>query len=272
MLGRSVIARMENRRLRVRESILSDCQKRLPLRTEHGRLVVRLASTAASYHERVPIARQRLIEPEMLDHAPPEDARANLDDLVRVNRYFGAYGILRKMMSNLVNPDESFSMLDVGSASGDMGAALRRSYSRGVVTAMDLRCAHLADAAQPKLVGDAFQLPFGPSSFDFVFCSLFLHHFSNEQIVELLGKFKRVARRAVLAIDLDRGPMAYHFLPKTRWLFHWRPITLNDGPISVQAGFKKEELQALARRAGLEQAHVAVHRPWARLSLVARVA
>jgi hypothetical protein len=263
---------MENRWLRVRESILSDCQKRLPLRTEHGRLMVRLASTAASYHERVPIARQRLIKPEMLDHAPPEDARANLDDLVRVNRYFGAYGILRKMMSDLVNPDESFSMLDVGSASGDMGAALRRSYSRGVVAAMDLRCAHLADAAQPKLVGDAFQLPFGPSSFDFVFCSLFLHHFSNEQVVELLGKFKRVARRAVLAIDLDRGPMAYHFLPKTRWLFHWRPITLNDGPISVQAGFKKEELLALARRAGLERAHVAVHRPWARLSLVARVA
>jgi SAM-dependent methyltransferase len=208
----------------------------------------------------------------MLDHAPLEDARANLNDLVRINRYFGAYGILRGMMSHLVGPDESFSMLDVGSASGDMGAALRRSYPGCVVTAMDRRRAHLADAAQPKLVADAFQLPFEPASFDFVFSSLFLHHFSNDEIVQLLGCFKVLARRAVLAIDLDRGPLAYHFLPKTRWLFRWRPITLNDGPISVQAGFKKEELLALARRAGLEQAHVAVHRPWSRLSLVAQVA
>jgi ubiquinone/menaquinone biosynthesis C-methylase UbiE len=208
----------------------------------------------------------------MLDHAPPEDARANLYDLVRINRYFGAYGILRGMMSHLASPDESFSMLDVGSASGDMGAALRRSYPQAAVTALDRRSAHLAGAGQPKLVADAFQLPFGPASFDFVFNSLFLHHFSNDEIVELLGNFKRVARRAVLAIDLDRGPLAYHFLPKTRWLFGWRPITLNDGPISVQAGFKKEELLALAGRAGLGQAHVAVHRPWARLSLVARVA
>jgi hypothetical protein len=216
--------------------------------------------------------RQRFIAPEMLDHAPPEDARANLDDLVRINRYFGAYGIMRGMMRNLVGPEESFSLLDVGSASGDMGAALRHSYPRCVVTAMDRRRAHLADAAQPKLVADAFQLPFEPASFDFVFSSLFLHHFSNDQIVDLLGYFKAVARRAVLAIDLDRGPLAYHFLPKTRWLFRWRPITLNDGPISVQAGFKKEELLALACRAGLEKARVAVHRPWARLSLVARVA
>ncbi len=90
-------------------------------------------------------------------------------------------------------------------------------------------------------------------------------------MVELFRHFKFVARRAVLAIDLDRGPLAYYFLPKTRWLFHWRPITLNDGPISVQAGFKKDEFLLLARRAGLERAQVKTHRPWARLSLVARI-
>lgn len=208
----------------------------------------------------------------MLDHAPPEDARANLDDLVRINRYFGAYGIVRGMMRDLVSRDESFSLLDVGSASGDMGGALLRGYPRGVVTALDRIETHLADAARPKLVADAFRLPFQPGSFDFVFSSLFLHHFSDDEIVELLRSFKLVARRAVLAIDLDRGPLAFHFLPKTRWLFRWRPITLNDGPLSVQAGFKKAELLALARRAGLDRARAGVHRPWARLSLVAPLA
>ena len=229
-------------------------------------------STAASYYGSVLVAHQRLIVPEILDHAPPEEARANLNDLVRINRYFGAYGIFRGMMRELVDPNESFSLLDVGSASGDMGAALREGHPRAVVTAMDYKYSHLTGAAEPKLVADAFQLPFGVASFDYVFSSLFLHHFSNEQIVELLANFKQVARRAVLAIDLDRGPLAYHFLPKTRWLFRWKSITLHDGPISVQAGFKKDELLGLARRAGLDRASVSVHRPWARLSLVAPLA
>ena len=219
----------------------------------------------------MPIARQRFVEPELMDHAPADVARPILEDLVRINRYFGAYGILRGMMRGLVGPEESFSILDVGSASGDMGAALRRAYPRAMVTALDRRDIHLAAAARPKLIADAFQLPFRPASFDFVFNSLFLHHFSNDQVVDLLRGFKRVARRAVLAIDLDRGPLAYYFLPNTRWLFGWRSITVSDGRISVQAAFKKNELLALARSAGLEQAQVRVHRPWSRLSMVAPI-
>jgi hypothetical protein len=120
-------------------------------------------------------------------------------------------------------------------------------------------------------VADAFRLPFRPASFDFVFSSLFLHHFTNEQVVDLFGNFRSVARRAVLAIDLDRGPLAYHFLPNTRWLFRWHDITISDGQISVAAALTKDELLALALRAGLENAKVRVHRPWSRLSLIAQV-
>lgn len=214
-------------------------------------------------------ASSRLILPEMLDHAPEDDARANLQDLVRINRYFGAYGIFRKVMRQLASPADRFTLLDIGAASGDMGAALRLSYPRALVTSLDRSTVHLRDAAPPKIAADAFQLPFAAGSFDFVFSSLFLHHFSNEQVTALLRDFRRVARRAVIAIDLERGPLAYYFLPRTRWLFGWRAITINDGPISVQAGFKKDELLALARHAGLEQARVSRHRPWARLSLVA---
>ncbi len=107
------------------------------------------------------VVRERVIEPELLDHAPPEDARANLEDLVRINRYFGAYGILRGMMRGLADPAERFSLLDVGSASGDMGAALSRTHPRATVTALDRREVHLDAAPHPKLVGDAFRLPFG---------------------------------------------------------------------------------------------------------------
>jgi phospholipid N-methyltransferase len=175
------------------------------------------------------------------------------------------------MFARVARPDESFSVLDVGAASGDMGAAILRSFPNARVTSLDYKNNHLAQAADPKLVADAFRLPFRPASFDFVFSSLFLHHFTNEQVVELFTSFRAIARRAVLAIDLDRGPLAYYFLPNTRWLFGWHAITISDGQISVQAAFKKAELLALAARAGLGGADVRVHRPWSRLSMVAPV-
>lgn len=219
----------------------------------------------------MPIAEHRVIEPELLDDATGEEACANLVDLVKINRHFGGYRILRSIVSEFVRPGDCFSMLDIGAASGDMGAQLRLSHPKATVIALDRKREHLAQAASPKLVGDAFELPFAAASFDFVFSSLFLHHFSNEQVVELLGKFKTIARRAVLAIDLERGSIAYHFLPATRWLFGWHRLSLHDGPVSVQAAFKKAELLAIARQAGLDKACVSIHRPWARLSLVAPV-
>jgi hypothetical protein len=219
----------------------------------------------------MPLARERVILPELLDHANLQDARENLKDLVRINRYFGGYRLVRGMLAEFQRPGDRFSLLDVGAASGDMGASIRESFSRANIVSLDRIGRHLALAPHPKLVADAFQMPFPQGSFDFVFASLFLHHFSNDQVVELLRSFKRVAGRAVIVLDLERGPLAYRFLPATRWLFGWHPITVYDGPVSVQAAFKKDELLALATRAGLSRARVSSHRPWARLSLVAQV-
>jgi len=217
----------------------------------------------------VSIGHHRVILPELLDDASPDVARVNLRDLVRINRYLGGHAILQRLMAGFVRPEESFSMLDVGAASGDMAAVLRRRYPRATITSLDRKSMHLEQAAHPKLAADAFLLPFAARSFDFVFSSLFLHHFTDNQVVDLFGNFQTVARRAVLAIDLERGPIAYHFIPATKWLFGWHDISLYDGPVSVRAAFKKDELLTLALRAGLERARVSVHRPWARLSLAA---
>jgi len=217
------------------------------------------------------LLKERVIVPEMLDHAAPDVARASLRDLARVNRYLGGYLVLKRLFAAVATPGERFSVLDVGAASGDMGAAIHRLYPRARVTSLDYKIDHLAQASDPKLAADAFHLPFRPASFDFVFSSLFLHHFTDQQVAELLTSFRTLARRAVLAIDLERGPLAYYFLPKTRWLFGWQDITIHDGRISVAAAMKKDELQALAMRAGFKGARVRVHRPWSRLSLIARV-
>jgi ubiquinone/menaquinone biosynthesis C-methylase UbiE len=211
----------------------------------------------------------RVLKPEILDTLTEEEARASLADLIRINRRWGGHSALRRLLSETVQPGKSFSLLDVGAASGDMGSRIREWYPKARVVSLDRIATHLADCPGERIVGDAFRLPVREKSFDFVFSSLFLHHFDNFQVAGLLSEFGRVARRAVLAIDLERNPIAYYFLPCTRWLFGWDPVTVHDGAISVEAAFHARELEALARRAGLKNPHARAYRPAFRIGLVA---
>ena len=70
----------------------------------------------------------RVLKPEILDTLPPDspDARASLADLVRINRYWGGLGTLRKLLDQTIASGETFSFLDVGAASGDMGREVQR--------------------------------------------------------------------------------------------------------------------------------------------------
>jgi SAM-dependent methyltransferase len=211
----------------------------------------------------------RILRPELLDVAEPGAARAGLRDLVRINRFLGGHSILARLAARLVRPAETFSVLDVGAASGDMGAALASRFPGARVTSLDRRALHLGNAPGARIVADAFHLPFPPASFDLVMCSLFLHHFDNTRVVELLRRFNATARRGLIVLDLERSSFASRFVPATRWLFGWSDITVHDAPASVRAGFKPLELTQLARTAGLNQPSVRRHVPWFRLSLVA---
>jgi SAM-dependent methyltransferase len=211
----------------------------------------------------------RVLKPELLDTLPPEEARDSLADLVRVNKYWGGHSTLRKLVDDAIPLGEPFTLLDVGAASGDMGRRLREWRPQAQVTSLDYIESHLAACAGPRVAGDAFALPFAPRSFDYVFCSLFLHHFTDEQVVELLAAFGRVARKRVLIIDLWRHPVPYYFISRTRWLFGWHPVTVYDGAISVEAAFRPRELAELARRAGLANPQTRTFVPAFRIALSA---
>ncbi len=204
-----------------------------------------------------------------MDHLPPEEARPNLADLVRINRTFGGHSVIRKTLAQVARKDDRFTMLDVGAASGDTARLIREFYPAASVTSLDYNCTNLEAAPAPKVIANAFNLPFLPQSFDYVLSSLFLHHFSDEQVIALLHNFYNVARRALLVCDLERHLIPYCFLPATKLLFGWKRITVHDGIISVRASFHADELLELSRVAGIADARVKTHRPAFRLSLVA---
>lgn len=206
----------------------------------------------------------------MLDHVPPEVAKPNLADLVRINKRFGGHSTIRHALGRAVRGERQFTVLDVGAASGDTARFIRGLYPGATVTSLDYNETNLGEAPVPKVIADAFALPFRPESFDYVISSLFLHHFTDERVAGLLRSFYGLARKAVVICDLERSIVPWLFLPASRPIFQWNTITVHDGMISVRAAFRRRELQELARRAGMGNVEMAVHRPAFRISLVAR--
>jgi ubiquinone/menaquinone biosynthesis C-methylase UbiE len=192
----------------------------------------------------------------------------NLRDIARINRWFGGHRTLLELLQEFVEPTDQFSILDVGAASGDMGKCIVKRYQKAKVVFLDRRPAHLKRARPPKVAADAFALPFANATFDFVMCSFFLHHFSDSQVIDLLKEMRRLARRALIVLDLERHPLAYCFLPLTRLLFGWSDLTVHDGCISVEAAFTRQELATLGQTLNASGAAMRRHFPWFRLSLV----
>jgi SAM-dependent methyltransferase len=195
----------------------------------------------------------RQLSEEAMAQASDADLVQNLADLRRINRWTGARAKLRQLLRKHYSADAAFTLLDIGGASGDMALDLARSFPAARTITLDLEARNLRAAPAPKLVADAFRLPFADSSCDVVHCSLFLHHFSNEQCVALLREMHRVARRLVLVQDLHRHWIAHQFLPLTRPLLRWHQLTVDDGMLSVAAAWRREELETLLKEAGLRE-------------------
>lgn len=211
---------------------------------------------------------RRVLGTEMLECAESAPADRNLRDIARINRWFGGHHALLRMMRDLATPDEHFSVLDVGAGSGDMGLCLTGHFPNAKVISLDHRPSHLRNAPSPRVVADALELPFPTGSFDFVLCSSVLHHFPDDRVIDMIARLRLFARRALLLLDLERHPVPYHFLPMTKRVFDWCPLTVHDGPMSVAAAFRVEELASMAHAAGATVLAAQRHWPWFRISVV----
>jgi ubiquinone/menaquinone biosynthesis C-methylase UbiE len=99
--------------------------------------------------------------------------------------------------------------------------------------------------------GDGRALPLASDSVDFVLSSQMLHHFSEDDIINLLRGWSRVARRAIIVCDLVRHPLAYYGIRLVTKAFTRNIMTRTDGPLSVQRAFTLEEWRELFERAGI---------------------
>jgi ubiquinone/menaquinone biosynthesis C-methylase UbiE len=228
--------------------------------------------------------RRRSYKLEHLDTGDytPEEYEHCIVELQRVNQWLGDASALRHTLLREIehSGSESFSVLDVGAGSGELLRVAadwaRNKNKRARLVGLELNARSASAILQessgfPEICsirGDAFRLPFADEEFDYAICSLFTHHFKDEQVITLLRELSRVARRRIFVIDLHRHAIAYYFYTTVGHLFLHNRLIREDGALSILRSFKPNELLKLAQRAGLAGARVERHFPY-RLVLAA---
>jgi SAM-dependent methyltransferase len=226
---------------------------------------------------------RRSQQKEMMDFPdnPKEVLDEDLRNLRTLNRYLGGHRSVLHGLDRLVGRGKlsRFSLLDVGTGSGDIPARITHwAQQHGIkasIVALEpepvtARVAAILTQRQlnpssPLLQrgkegdfrrreitvvrADGMAPPFRSASFDFVLASQLLHHFPEEKIVALLRTWSGLARRAIIVSDLVRHPIAYYGIRLLTRLFTRNVMTLTDAPLSVQRAFTMAEWHQLFRRA-----------------------
>lgn len=215
----------------------------------------------------------------------PAALTAALDHVAAVNRWLGGTRALLRHLGDALDDHQgtrSIRVLDVGTGSGDLPAALSGwARDRRVpveITGLDLhdrtlRVAARRTADDPAIRvvrGDGLALPFATGTFDLALLSMTLHHMDGPALVAVLRELGRAARGGrVLVAELERCLPNYlgaRLLAATLW--RTNPVTRHDGPLSVLRAFTAGEMMELATAAGLDAPRVHRH-PFFRLVLTA---
>jgi hypothetical protein len=210
---------------------------------------------------------RRSYDNEMMDAAEPDPAllQDDLRNLRVMNRFLGGsrgllYGLRRFLARQRLT---SFSLLDVGTGSADLPAAIVRwSRERGVVArvcalesqALTARVAAARSANLPEISVircDAAAMPFQGPSFDVVAASQFLHHFTEEKIVQFLRDWATLARRAIIVSDLVRHPLSYYGIYALTRLCTTNTMTIHDAALSVRRALTFQEWRSIFARAAI---------------------
>lgn len=188
-----------------------------------------------------------------------------LKAIERVNKWLG--GIKNGLASvnralNSLDRNAPISIIDMGCGSGDFLSALRK-WSNEQSLKLSLKGIdanqHIVDIAKKNCddsieieQADVFSHSVKQSGQTIVICSLFLHHFSDEQLNQLLNQWAKEDVDCVIVNDLQRSLLAVYLFRLIALVFNFPAMAKFDGELSIRKGFSKGELKKLALDSGFK--------------------
>lgn len=204
---------------------------------------------------------------EMMDDFTIEGSvlRDTLDKLETINRLLGGNSVTLKGLKKILSKSsktKTITIVDLGCGHGDILRDVakfgrKNSYKFKLIgidannAAIDYAKALSKDYPELSFETiDIFSEDFKKQTYDVVLCTLFLHHFKNNEIIPFLKSTVQKASIGVIVNDLHRHKLAY-YLFKMIGLFIKNKMVREDGLTSVLRAFKRNELETILTKTGV---------------------
>lgn len=207
--------------------------------------------------------------PELMDDFAMEGEvlRDALDKIASINKLLGGNAVTLEGVERLLGTeaDREISILDVGCGNGDMLRVLadygRRKGLRFQLWGVDANEFTIGHARKLSsgydnisyVCSDIFEEIKQERVYDVILCTLTLHHFKDEALLQLMEGFIRKANLGIVVNDLHRSALAYYLFKLICFVFGLNSMSRDDGLISILRGFKRQDLLGYTRQLNLKK-------------------
>lgn len=190
-----------------------------------------------------------------------------LRELDLINQWLGGNAVTLNGIQNILTAipnEQSVSVADLGCGSGEMLRLIAKKNSRhhhrvhliGIDAnrhIVDYARNHSKDFKNIQFEAlNIFSPEFKSRNFDLIIATLFLHHFSDPELIDLFSALKRQAKIGIVVNDIHRHPFAYYSIKWLTSLFSRSSMVKYDAPLSVLRAFKRRELELILEKAGIK--------------------
>jgi ubiquinone/menaquinone biosynthesis C-methylase UbiE len=208
--------------------------------------------------------KKRSHQKEILDqeNIPFSDIALNLKELNIINSHLGGHSITIRGFKQLLQNKEPISVCEIGCGGGDNLNYINKYCKKKLIkcsfTGIDINRDCISFAKKNStienvnfIISDYKTVDFKDQKPDIIFSSLFCHHFSESELVEMMSWMKKNAEIGFFINDLHRHPLAYFSIRFFTKLFSKSYLVKNDAPLSVLRGLKKQEWKKIFEKAAI---------------------
>jgi 2-polyprenyl-3-methyl-5-hydroxy-6-metoxy-1,4-benzoquinol methylase len=199
---------------------------------------------------------KRSYQKELLDSSeiPFRDIMLNMQELEFINRYLGGHTITVNGINQLINDYDDrqpIKIVEMGCGGGDNLHAIQKWATKGNIPVsllgidINKECIEYASSRPENATIQFIHSDYKHMNFkekpDILFSSLFCHHFTDEELVDMLKYMQRNSSLGFFINDLHRHPIAFHLIKLLTQLFSKSYLVKNDAPLSVRRGFVRKD-------------------------------